>query len=112
MSDRIYKINELLKQEVSQLLLRELGDHKGFVTITAVETTPDLRQSTIWYAVFGENPEKIGLLITEKEKTIQALINSRLSIKHVPKLTFRLDQSGDYANKINKLIDEANNERG
>lgn len=104
MSDRIYKINELLREEVSNIMLRELGDHEGFITVTAVETTPDLRYSTIWYSVVGADEKKIGELIGDSERNIQKILNSRLSLKHVPKISFRIDKSGDYADKINRLI--------
>lgn len=106
MTDRIFKINELLREEVSNIMLRELRDHEGFVTVTAVETTPDLRYSTIWYSVIGADEKKIGEVIADSEKSIQQILNSRLSLKHVPKISFRLDKSGEYMDKINRLINE------
>lgn len=111
MSDRIYKINELLREEVSNIMLRELRDHEGFITVTAVETTPDLRYSTIWYSVIGADESKIEKLIMDSERSIQKVLNSRLILKHVPKISFRLDKSGDYVNKINRLINETKNDQ-
>lgn len=108
MSDRIYKINELLREQVSELMLRELADHEGFITVKAVETTPDLRYATIWYSLIGADENKIAEVIGQSEKAIQKALNTRLSLKRVPKITFRLDKSGDYADKINRLIHEAN----
>lgn len=108
MNDRIYKINELIREQVSELMLRELPDHEGFVTVTAVETTADLRASTIWYSLIGANEKEIESDILQVEKTIQKTLNTRLKLKRVPKISFRLDKSGDYANKINHLINEAN----
>lgn len=111
MNDRIYKINELVKEQVSELMLRELGDHQGFITVTAVETTPDLRYSTVWYSIIGATEKEIADVIQNSERNIQKILNTRLNLKRVPKINFRLDKSGDYANKINRLIDEANGER-
>jgi ribosome-binding factor A len=111
MSDRIYKINELIKEEISQIILREMGDHEGIVTVTAVETTPDLRHATIWYGLIDGNIKDIEEILASKEKTFQQILNKRLSMKHVPKINFRYDKSGEYMEKINKLIDEANEDR-
>jgi ribosome-binding factor A len=104
MSNRVQKVNELIKEEVSQILLTELDEHKGLVTITAVETTADLRQATIWYRVIGGDETETQKALDDKERDIQHILNSRLTMKYVPKITFRFDHSGDYVDKITKLL--------
>lgn len=111
MSDRVYKINELIREEVSTSLLREMTDHKGIVTVTAVETTPDLRYSTVWYRIIGGDDKVIERILADREKVVQKTINKRLSLKHVPKISFRYDKSGQYVDNINRLIEEANDDR-
>lgn len=104
MSNRIYKINKLLKSEVGEALKKETPTDAGVLTVTAVETTADMRQATVWLGYFGEDEGTILDMIKTKEKEIQKIINHRLSLKHVPKLTFKLDHSGQYADNISELI--------
>lgn len=103
---RISQINELIKKEVGKILLHELGEHKGFITISTVDTTNDLRQATIWYLLIGGDEKAIEALFASKEREIQRTLNSRLSLRHVPRIKFRYDRSGEYANEINKLIEK------
>lgn len=104
MTDRIYKINELIKEEVGRILQKEVSLENGVLTVKAVETTNDLRQSTVWLAYFGDNEEQASSAVEEKAKEVQQTINHRLKIKHVPKLSFRFDKSGDYADHLNQIF--------
>jgi len=104
MSDRIYKVNELLKEEVGRILLKEISPEDGVLTVTAVETTNDLRQSTVWLGYFGQSRDEVTELLDAKSKDVQRQINRRLNLKHVPKLEYRFDQSGDYADSINRIF--------
>jgi ribosome-binding factor A len=103
-SNRIQKVNGLIKEEVSKILLTELGEHKGLLTITAVETTPDLRHATIWYRYLGGEEAEIEKLLKGKQRDIQQEINHKFTMKYVPKISFRFDKSGEYADRINELL--------
>jgi ribosome-binding factor A len=103
-SNRIQKVNELIKEEVSKILLTELGDHKGLLTITAVETTPDLRQATVWFRYLNGDETEIEKELKAKERSIQHEVNRKFTMKYVPKISFRYDKSGEYADKINELL--------
>jgi ribosome-binding factor A len=104
MNDRIYKINELLKEEVGKILQKEISLEEGVLTVTAVETTNDLRQSTIWLGFFGKDEENAQVEVEARSKGIQRQVNHRLSMKHVPKIDFRFDKSGAYSDNINQLL--------
>jgi len=104
MSDRIYKINELIKVEAGQILQKEIILEDGVLTVTAVETTNDLRQAIVWLGFFGNNKEEVENLISEKAKDIQKKINHRLTLKHVPKLEYKFDKSGEYADEIGRVL--------
>lgn len=105
---RVAKLGEVLKQEISQLIQRELKDPRiGFVSITQVMVTGDLRCATVYVSVLGNE--------TEKEITIEGLARAagfirselarRIRLRHVPELTFCLDESIAYGIKLTEFID-------
>ena len=101
MSDvRVRKLQEFIKQEVSQMLMRGLKDPRiGFTTITDVHVTGDLREATIYVSLFGSDKEKEDTLIrTELGKV--------LKLRHIPSITFDKDTSLDYSMHIESLLNE------
>lgn len=110
MSARIDKINELIKEAVSGMILEELGGQKGFITVLSVDTTRDMRQTTVWYSLIGMEDSYASELLEGKRKIFQAGLNKRMSSKHVPRISFRIDKSGDYADEISKLLRDVKNE--
>ncbi|MFA5197528.1 MAG: 30S ribosome-binding factor RbfA [Patescibacteria group bacterium] len=111
MSKRTYRVNELIKEEVSQILLKELGSDFGFITVLAVDTRRDLRHATVWVSIIGEKAKAILTQLEDKEKNIQSQLNKRLVLKYVPKLTFELDHSGEYATEIGKTLKKIRNDQ-
>lgn len=104
MSDRIRKINELVREEASRAILEHLGPN-NFVTVTAVETAPDLKNATIWVSVLTD--EKMAMDELEANKSvIQHEITSKMATKYTPKITFRIDKSGEHAARIDELLRE------
>lgn len=106
-SRRIYKINELIKTQLGQIIFDEVGFLDGILTIKAVETSPDLHQSVVWFSYIGDNLALAEKELANKQKVIQKELNQRLSLRHVPKLYFKEDKSGDYVSKINQILKEA-----
>ena len=105
MSERIRKINGEIKKAVGQFLLRELPEHSGIITVTVVETTPDLKKATVWYSYLGEEQEKkLTALLKRERGACQKHVNSTLHLKFLPKIEFQLDTSGDYAQKISAIM--------
>ncbi len=107
MSERVHKVNQQIKEEVSSFLHTNLGAHNGIFSVTAVNTTPDLRYATIWYSYLGEDLKGFERDLAEHSRALQRYVNSRLTMKYVPKLAYRFDKSGEYAQQISKIIDEA-----
>lgn len=110
MSERVQQVNQLLKQEVGSYLQENLCGHAGLLTITAVETTHDLKLATVWYGYVGDDLGTVMEELRRNKRGLQTYINKRLAMKSVPKLELKYDKSGDYATKISKIIDEANHE--
>jgi ribosome-binding factor A len=102
MSDRIRKINELVREEVSLAIAEEIGK-EHFVTVMAVETSDDLKHSTIWVSVMGDEEKALEELLARKS-VIQHRVTGKMATKYTPKLEFRLDHSQVYVQKIEELL--------
>ena len=109
MSRRTDRINGVLRQEISLMLSRELGDPRlsGVVTITKVDTTTDLHHAQIYVSVLGDQARKQTVLkgINSATGFIRRELRGRLSLRHVPDLDFVLDESLEDAVHIFKLMD-------
>ena len=104
---RIEKIQELMKQEISQIILQELKDPRiGFVTVTQVEITGDLRNAKVYVSLMG-NEEQIKDCWRGLQSSlgfIRREIGKRIRLRFTPDLTFALDKSLDYSAHIQKLL--------
>ncbi len=107
MSQRVSKVNELIQQEVSTYIQENLGRHLGIMTITIVETTPDLKHAKIWFGYIGHDLGSAIKELKSSQRSIQKYLNDKLTMKSIPRISFALDNSGDYAQKISKIIDES-----
>jgi len=112
MSERTAQVNQLIKQEVGIYLQEHLSGHSGFLTVTAVETTPDLKSATVWYGYVGEDLARANREVKRAGRALQSHINKRLAMKSVPRIVLKYDKSGEYASDISRVIDEANSTAG
>lgn len=114
MSDvRVRKLQEYIKQEMSQMLMRGLKDPRiGFVTVTSVEVTGDLREATIYCSLFGSEEEKTASLRALKHASghIRSEIGKNLNLRHVPEINFAQDTSLDYSMHIESLLNKIKEE--
>lgn len=106
MTDRVVKVNELLKQLAGDLLLKEVDFGTGvLVTVTRVETSPDLRYGKILITVLPRNKERDVLATLEAAIfDLQQLLNKKLRMRLVPKIRFVIDQTEKEAAKIEELL--------
>ena len=108
MSDRMRKVNELLREVLSESLLDLKDPRIGFVTVTAVRTAPDLRQATVYVSVLGSERKRERSLegLEAAHGVLQARIASEVRLKHTPTLTFEYDPTVEEGVRMSKLIDE------
>lgn len=106
MSDRIYKINELVKNHVGDIILKNLSLKDGvFITIAKVDTTSDLRYTRVFVSVFPEKEISYAMKTLEKEVfQIQGKLNKKLHMRPLPKIEFRLDMTESKADEIEKIL--------
>jgi len=102
------RVNESLRAVLAESL-GELKDPRiGFVTVTGVDTTPDLRQATVYVSVLGSERKRERTLagLEAAHGVLQRHIASELRLKRTPQLTFQYDPSVERGVRMSKLIDE------
>ena len=104
---RADKVGELIQEEISSLLLRRINDPRiGFVTLTRVKVTDDLKVSRVFYSVIGGEQEKESSQEGLDSATgfIRRELGRRLRLRYTPELIFIFDDSLEYGNNIEQLI--------
>ena len=102
------RVNEALKEVLSETL-PELKDPRiGFVTITGVQTSPDLRHARVYVSVLGSEKKRDDSLagLTAAHGLLQARIARELRMKRTPQLTFEYDPTVERGVRMSRLIDE------
>jgi ribosome-binding factor A len=108
MSGRMRRVNESVLQTLSEALPSLKDPRIGFVTVTAVRVTPDLRQARVYVSVLGSE-KKIAAAVdalNAAHGVLQARLNRELRIKRIPQLTFEYDPTAVEAVRMTKLIEE------
>ena len=110
---RVRKVQEFIKQEVSKMLLNELKDPRiGFVTVTEVSVTGDLREATIYVSLFGKPEEKKQTLeaLNKAKGFVRTELGKVLKIYYTPEISFKEDSSLDNGMHIDSLLKKIQNE--
>src|SRR5437016_1700068 len=108
MSERLRRVNEAVKEVLSEGI-GELKDPRiGFVTVTGVRTSPDLRQARVFVSVLGSERKRQRSLegLAAAHGVLQARLARELRLKRTPQLTFEYDPSVERGVRMTQLIDE------
>jgi ribosome-binding factor A len=109
MPDRMRRVNEAVREVVSVRIAEGLRDPRiGFVTVTSVDTSPDLRQARVYVSVLG-NPEEREATMAGLESAhgvLQQSVARELRLKHTPTLQFVFDESIERGMRISELLDD------
>ncbi len=108
-SGRMRRIDEAVRAVLSEAIAKDLKDPRvGFVTVTSVKTSPDLRHARVYVSVLGDEPEREGSLegLRSAHGYLQGEIARQLTLKHTPALTFEYDKSIDHGMRITELLDQ------
>ena len=110
MSRYMGRVNGLLKQELSQLILRELKDPRvaSLVTITEVDTKPDLDHALVFVSVMASSEEQNDVMrgLRSAEGFLRLTLGSRVKLRKIPALSFKLDNSIEQGADLLKFIDQ------
>lgn len=107
-SPRMRKVNELLREVIAEAVVDLKDPGLGFLTITGVDTSPDLRNAFVYYSVLGTDEEvtETGAALDRATPRIQSIAGRQIRMKFTPRLTFRLDPSIGEGIKIDRLLHE------
>jgi ribosome-binding factor A len=103
------RINEVLREVVGAAISTELSDPRiGFVTVTSVETSPDLRTAKVFVSVLGSEAEREATLVGLRSShgVIQSRIAAETRMKRTPTLTFHYDATIEQGMRISRLLDD------
>ncbi len=112
-SPRMRKVNETIREIVADELTR-LGDPGiGFVTVTGVDTAPDLRTAIVYYSVLGDQEDRSATAeaLERAHARLQAAVARQARLKYTPRLSFEIDASIDRGFRIDALLHELEEER-
>ena len=107
MSLRTERVASLIKEEVGMMFAREYRDPSyGFITVTDVHMTPDLRIAKIYVSIMGstEVKERTLAMLEDKKGEVRSMIGSTVRLKFTPSIQFYIDETLDRVEKINSLI--------
>jgi ribosome-binding factor A len=107
-TDRMRRVDQGVRQVLSDALIEIKDPRVGFVTVTAVKTTPDLRHATVYVSVLGDSAVRRRTLdgLQSAHGFLQRRIASELRLKHTPTLDFAYDDSVDRGMRISALLDQ------
>lgn len=109
MTQRQERVEELLKVEISEILQREMQDPRiGFVTITDVEITPDLRHARVFISIMGDDAKKDESMKALKRAAgfIRSELGKRIRMRTTPEIEFKIDDSIDRGVRILELLEQ------
>lgn len=104
---RLDRVNQLIKEEISTLLQRELKDPRlGFITVTEVETAKDLRVAKVFVSVLGDQRQWEGSMaaLASARGFVRNWLRQHLDLRVTPEIDFRPDHSMEHAAKIQSLL--------
>jgi ribosome-binding factor A len=101
------RVDEAMRIVLSEVISKEIQDPRvGFVTVTGVKTSPDLRHARVYVSVLGDDETRSVTLegLQSADGFLQARVSSALRLKHTPTLSFLYDESIDTGMRISELI--------
>lgn len=107
MSTRTEKLSDLIREEISRLLLREIRDPRiGFVTITGASVSPDLRNVRVFVSVLGDAAAREASLkaLASAAGFIQRALFRNLRLRHSPAVAFQIDDSIERGDRIEQVL--------
>ncbi len=106
-TNRMNKIDEELKKEISNIISLELKNPHltGLISVTKVKTTPDLRFARVYVTMINEKSKKENLSILKQSSGyIRSAIARKINLRYTPELIFEFDDSIEYGSKIDEIL--------
>ena len=103
------RIDEVMRKVIGSAIASDLEDPRiGFVTVTAVKTSPDLRSARVYVSVLGDEAEREATLagLRSSHGVLQSAIANQMRIKRTPTLTFHYDETPERGMRITRLLED------
>ena len=113
-SQRPERVQEAIRQEISKIVHEEIKDPRiGFITITGVELTRDLRHAKVYFSVLGEAKARHLALkgLVSAKGHIKGLLADRINLKFMPQIEFKIDESLERTQRIYSILDKIKKEK-
>ena len=114
MGIRPERIASEMKEIISQIIIEEIKDPRiGFVTVTRVEVTPDIRNAKVYFSSLGGKEEKENAAegLNSASGYIRKSLSEKMRLKFTPELLFKLDESAEYSIHLNQIFDKIHKEK-
>jgi len=114
MSQRREKVAQRIKEEVSKIIHDEIKDPRiGFLTISRVDLTDDLRYAKIYYSILGNDEQKKSAQTGLKSalKYVRKLLGERIRLRYTPDVSFKIDESIEYSIHLDEIFDKIEKQR-
>ena len=108
-TSRMRRVNEVMREVIGAAISTDLQDPRiGFVTVTSVETSPDLRHAVVHVSVLGSEEEREASLagLRSSHGVLQSKIASGMRMKRTPTLTFEYDETVERGDRITRLLED------
>src|SRR6266536_5934947 len=108
MTERMRRVNEVMREVIGGSISKDLQDPRiGFVTVTAVETSPDLRSARVFVSVLGDERERVKTLagLASSHGLVQAAIAREMRLKRTPTLSFHYDEGPERGIRLSRLLE-------
>jgi ribosome-binding factor A len=109
MTERMRRVDEALREVIASTIASELEDPRiGFVTVTSVETSPDLRSARVFVSVLGSEEERERTLeaLASAHGPLQAAIADQMRLKRTPTLSFHYDEGPERGVRLSQLLED------
>ena len=106
MKHRLQRVSEIIKREISELILREFPFSGTLVTVQHVDVTPDLKHSNVYVSALGSEEEKKAAIqkIQDNRVMLQHAMSRRVVLKYTPQLHFHLDSSIERGSRVIEIL--------
>ena len=113
MSIKVERIENMLVKEISNVISNEINNPDiGFISITAVRTSSDLDFARVYFTLFNlDKKESTEKALNQASSYIRKILSDTVELRHVPQLKFIYDESLDYSNKIESIIEKINEDK-
>jgi ribosome-binding factor A len=111
MKHRLLRVNEILKRELSGLIMREMNFEQGLVSINQVDVSPDLKNAHVFVSVLGTTGTTVIDQLEAHRPALQSAIAKHVTLKYTPHLVFHLDDSIERGARVIEIMQEIDSNR-